>query len=290
MRMLPECAACLEKLIRQTVELAHPDPAVRRRAEAAARDQVRREWRPEAIPALLASRFHLTINDITGNHDPFAPRKAAETALLARLARETAPRFGDDLASLCKLAVLGNAVDFFRDEAEVSRQMREPVHFAVDHLDRFRERLAAGPGLLIFLADNAGEQHFDRYLAAGLRRRGWEVLYVLKGGPIQNDLTRADLEASGLTAHLAPLTDTGARTVGLALERCSPAFQDLYRRADLILAKGMGHFETMSHLGDPRLFFLLQAKCEPVARALGVPRLAYVLAHAGEIALDNSAD
>jgi uncharacterized protein with ATP-grasp and redox domains len=39
----------------------------------------------------------------------------------------------------------------------------------------------------------------------------------------------------------------------------------------------MGHFETMSHLTDPRLFFLLQAKCSPVAQALGVPRGSFVL-------------
>ena len=38
----------------------------------------------------------------------------------------------------------------------------------------------------------------------------------------------------------------------------------------------MGHFETMSHLADPRLFFLLQAKCAPVAQALGVEQNTFV--------------
>jgi hypothetical protein len=283
MRMLSECDGCLARLIRQTVELATPDPQIQARAEAAASDQVRRESHPEAIPALLANRFHRTIQTITGNPDPFAARKDAETALLSRLAAATAPGFDADLASLVRLAVLGNAVDFFRDEAEVSRQMRLPVEFAIDHLPRFRARLAQAPGLLLYLADNAGEQHFDRFLLQGLRERGWQVLYVVKGGPIQNDLTREDLAASGLAADLKPVVDTGARTVGLVLEECSPAFQDLYRQADLIVAKGMGHFETMSHLADPRLFFLLQAKCRPVAQALGIPRLAFALAHAAEI-------
>ena len=48
----------------------------------------------------------------------------------------------------------------------------------------------------------------------------------------------------------------------------------------LIVAKGMGHFETMSHLADPRVWFLLQAKCCPVAQALGVDLNAFVFARA----------
>jgi hypothetical protein len=287
MQMLPECAGCLERLIRQTASLATSAPALQQQAADAALAQVRRESRPGAIPALLANRFHRTIAAITGNDDPFAGRKSAETALLARLARDAAPRYGRDLASLFQLAVLGNAVDFFRDEAEVSRQVQTDVEFAVNHLPRLHQRLAASPGLLLYLADNAGEQHFDQFLLQGLRGLGWQVVYVVKGGPIQNDLTRADLVASGLAEHLKPVADTGARTVGLALDECSVAFRELYARADLIVAKGMGHFETMSHLGDPRVFFLLQAKCRPVAQALGVPHFAFALAHAADITLDK---
>jgi uncharacterized protein with ATP-grasp and redox domains len=49
------------------------------------------------------------------------------------------------------------------------------------------------------------------------------------------------------------------------------------------VAKGMGHFETLGHLPDPRLFFLLQAKCLPVAQALGVSRGSFIFARALEI-------
>ena len=74
--------------------------------------------------------------------------------------------------------------------------------------------------------------------------------------------------------------DTGARTVGLDLDEASPGFRELYAAARLIVAKGMGHFETMSHLADPRVWFLLQAKCAPVAQALGVDRNAFVFGRA----------
>ena len=89
-----------------------------------------------------------------------------------------------------------------------------------------------------------------------LRRQGWQVFYVVKAGPIQNDLTLADLEASGLRDALEPVVDTGARTVGLQLHEASPGFRELYETARLIVAKGMGRFETMSHLANPRVWFL----------------------------------
>jgi hypothetical protein len=278
MAIRPECFACLERLIELTVELASQDPEVRHQAHQAARRRLDREFGLEAIPAAIATRFHLDIQQISGNPDPFLPRKTAETAYLADMHRRLAPACEDDLDGLLRLAALGNAIDFFRDQAEVTREMQGGVEFGIADIAAFQRELEAPPGLLLFLADNAGEQFFDQPLVAHLRRRGWRVLYVIKGGAIQNDITRADLAASGLQEALEPLADTGAATVGLHLAGADPAFQELYAAAGLIVAKGMGHFETMSHLRDPRLWFLLQAKCRPVAQALGVDRNSFVFA------------
>ncbi len=287
MAICPECYACLERLLALTVELASPDPAVQRQAAQAARDHLDREFGPEAIPAVIASGFLRTIYQISGNPDPFAGRKSAETAWAARMHRRLAPAYGDDLEALLRLAAVGNAIDFFRGEAEVTRQMLAGVEFGIADVARFRRELEGPPGLLLYLADNAGEQFFDQPLVSALRRRGWRVVYVVKGGPIQNDLTREDLEASGLRAALEPVADTGARSVGLALDEAGPGFRELYAAAGLIVAKGMGHFETMSHLGDPRVWFLLQAKCAPVAQALGVDRNTCVFGRSPAIPLDT---
>jgi uncharacterized protein with ATP-grasp and redox domains len=186
------------------------------------------------------------------------------------------PLYDQGLDSLLGLAAAGNAIDFFREEEEVAREMTAAIAWTQADLEPFRRRLAAPAGIILCLADNAGEQFFDRPLVASLRGRGWRTVYVVKGGPIQNDLTRNDLYASGLGEDLEPVADTGSRTVGLALSETGEVFRRLYQGADLILAKGMGHYETMSHLNDPRVFFLLQAKCSPVAQALGVPLRSFV--------------
>lgn len=282
-----ECRGCLARLVNLTVALATEDDELQARARTAALTIINREFAPGAIPALIANRFHREVQDLTGNADPFRPHKEAETAFLARHFQAVAPAFSQALEPLLKLAVLGNAVDFFRAEEEVTREFSRDISFAVSHLAVFREQLRGKPGLLLYLADNAGEQYFDAPLVRHLRGLGWQVHYVVKGGPIQNDLTRADLTASGLHQALEPILETGAQTVGLVLAECSPTFQEAFARARLILAKGMGHFETLGHLPDPRLFFLLQAKCGPVAQALELPRGSFVFAHAKEIVLDN---
>jgi damage-control phosphatase, subfamily I len=276
MAIRPECYPCLERLVRLAVDLATPDPEVRRRALREAYGLLDQEFGPDAIPATIANRMLPVIYQCSGNRDPFAARKAAATEMAARIYPRLAPAYGDDLESLLRLAAAGNALDFFREEAEAAREMAARVEFGIEAMPDFRQELAGPPGLILFLADNAGEQFFDRPLVASLRRRGWRVLYAVKAGPIQNDLTLADLETSGLRAALEPVVDTGARTVGLELPGVSPGFRELYDAARLIVAKGMGHFETMSHMADPRVWFLLQAKCGPVARALGVEVNAFV--------------
>jgi uncharacterized protein with ATP-grasp and redox domains len=278
MAISPECYPCLERLVRLAVDLATPDPEARRRALKEARGLLDQKFVPDAIPAAIANRLLPAIYQCSGNRDPFAARKAAATAMAARMYLRLAPAYGDDLESLLRLAAAGNALDFFREEAAAAREMAARVEFGTKAVPDFRQELAGPPGLILFLADNAGEQFFDRPLVASLRRRGWRVLYTVKAGPIQNDLTLADLEASGLRAALEPVVDTGACSVGLELSGVSSGFRELYDAARLIIAKGMGHFETMSHLGDPRVWFLLQAKCGPVAQALGVDLNAFVFA------------
>lgn len=277
MSVQPECYPCLQGLVDLTVELATADPQLQEQARQQALEIVAREFVPGAIPAVIATHFHQVIKELTGNPDPFAARKAAEAELLKQLAEDIIPRWGRDLPSLLALAVAGNALDFFRAHGEIAQELEKPVRLYHSDLELFQARLNRRGGMLLYLADNAGEQFFDLPLVRALRQHGWQVIYVVKGGPIQNDLTRDDLRASGLDPALEPIEISGSPMVGLILEEASPAFRQRFEAADLILAKGMGHFETLAHLDDPRVFFLLQAKCRPIAAALGVPRLSFVL-------------
>ena len=222
MAICPECYPCLERLLGLAVELATPDPEGRRQVLASARRLLDQEFGPEAIPAAIANRILPAIYRLSGNRDPFAARKAAATAWAARMHQRLAPAYGDDLESLLRLAAAGNALDFFRGEAEAAREMAARVEFDIAAVSAFRRELAGPPGLILYLADNAGEQFFDQPLVASLRARGWRVVYTVKAGPIQNDLTVKDLEASGLLDALEPVVDTGASHRGVGPEPGQP--------------------------------------------------------------------
>jgi uncharacterized protein with ATP-grasp and redox domains len=98
---------------------------------------------------------------------------------------------------------------------------------------------------------------------------GKPVRYAVKSAPILNDATRADAIAAGVD-QVAEIVEIGCNALGTLLDRCDERFVQLFHAASVIIAKGMGHYESLSTEGL-RLFFLLQAKCKVVANDLGVP-------------------
>jgi damage-control phosphatase, subfamily I len=71
----------------------------------------------------------------------------------------------------------------------------------------------------------------------------------------------------------------GVASPGVLFSQASEEFKREFDSADLILAKGMGHYEARSKLAaEGRVFHCLVAKCEPVARSLQVPLGSFVAA------------
>uniref|UniRef100_A0A7C1F3C7 DUF89 family protein n=1 Tax=Ammonifex degensii TaxID=42838 RepID=A0A7C1F3C7_9THEO len=277
MRVAEECNACLDRLIVTTATLATDAPALREKALAAGRAVLKAEFAPDKIPVQIAAKAQRVIREIALNPDPFKKVKEGELALAAKVIGALSANVCEDWTGLFKLAALGNSVDFFRDLGTVASEMSKPVTFAVDEIPAFLARLEDARCLL-FLTDNAAECYFDLPLFRRLAQVVAETVYVVKEAPVQNDLTLADLEASGLREAFCRVQTTGTDSPGLDLEAASPAFKMLYARADLILAKGMGYFESFSEMKDERVFHLLKAKCRPVAAALGVPQGSFVAA------------
>jgi len=277
MKARPECHGCLVRLIEQATTLATEDPRLRRNAYLAAREILDGAFSSQATPARIATRFHQTIKDVTGNPDPFLSMKLKEMAL----AREIAGEHEQDALTLrdaVRFALAGNALDFFRDHDTVRRELSKNIaamSLAVDDTDRLEEvlRLRVN-GPVLYLTDNAGEQYFDLPLLRVLRGMGLRVVYAVKGGPVQNDLALADIDPAILPG-LGEMADTGCCAVGIDVAMSSPAFRDLLDASQLVIAKGMGHYETLDHLAGKEVFLMLKAKCRPVAESVGVPEGAF---------------
>jgi hypothetical protein len=115
---------------------------------------------------------------------------------------------------------------------------------------------------------------------------GKKVKAVVKGSPVLNDSTAYDAAETGLT-ELCDIVDNGCDCIGTILEMTSPDFNRMFAAADFIISKGQGNFETLGwlDLDDSRkeIFFLLQAKCDVVAKELGLSRGSMLLLSSGSL-------
>ncbi|MBE0479764.1 MAG: DUF89 family protein [Dehalococcoidia bacterium] len=268
MKAREECYPCLARLARQAAELAADDEVLRDTAISEGLAYLEREFSVAGTSIAVATPIHRLVKSITGNPDPY--RKVKENEL--RMARALMPQFetaGMDLRDCIVLAVRGNCIDFFMDLEQAAKDMRKPVVFALDDIQRVKDRLKSAKRML-YLADNAGEVLFDVPLVRMLQRHS-PVTYVVKGAPVQDDATLEDMGRFGLFDQFPSVISTGTDTPGVVLEMASLEFRDAFRDSDLVLAKGMGYWETLSELpAEGKVFHVFKAKCRPVAESVGV--------------------
>lgn len=270
-RTYPECIPCiLRASLNGARQAGTSDPVAWTIATKGA--HIAAGWDQTLPPILLGAEVGRVLRRTLGVADPYhAAKGRANVAALARYPewkREVA-RAADPLLAALRLAAAANSLDLgLHAEIDPHRDVaRAPASFAHSDYAAFREALGASDEVL-FLTDNAGEIVLDRILIEELLARGHRVTVAVRGSPTLNDATTDDARAVGLEG-IARIITTGSDVPGVFLPSCSGEFQERFWGADLILAKGMGNFEGLSQERAP-LFFLLQAKCAPVARETGV--------------------
>ncbi len=281
MRAQKECFACLEGLAKRTAELAAADQIQKEDALRRGLAYLQENFSTRQIPTRIAGEMQRAIRVAAQNADPFAAVKEKEMKAARELARAVRAALGNDLPSLVAFAAKGNSIDFFLDLDRLQKEIQKPVTFARNNIDDLYALLEGFKNsrerkTILYLADNAGECYFDLPLVRKLEDFAG-VTYVVKENPVQNDLTLQDLERSGIRAQFPRVMTTGSDTPGLDLSLVSKEFLEALRSADLLFAKGMGYYETLPELRLPApVFFLLKAKCPPIARSLNVPLNSYV--------------
>ena len=232
---------------------------------------------PGQNPAITASWMHALIREVSTNSDPYREKKREATthalALYPHL-KALLNASSDPLAMAVRLAIAGNIIDLgvadeYDLEASIERVLAQPA--AVNDIERLRNEVNKARKIL-YLGDNAGETVLDKLLIETL---GKPVTYVVKGGPAVNDATREDAREAGLE-EVCEIIDNGAAAMGTLLDQCSEEFRKRFDEAELIIAKGMANYESLSG-SRSNLFFLLQAKCAVVAADLGVAEKSIVI-------------
>jgi damage-control phosphatase, subfamily I len=187
----------------------------------------------------------------------------------------------DRLYAAIKIAAGGNIIDFGINvnkgkaiDFELIKHEIENVPFAIDDYEKFKRDLNKAKKIL-YIADNAGEIFFDRILIKEIIKQNKNVVLVVKSGPIINDATMEDAVFAGLD-NLVKIVESGSAKIGLNLDHLSEEFLKEYKDSDMIISKGQGNFETL-HSIDHNIYYILKAKCEKIARELGVNYLDVVL-------------
>ncbi len=141
--------------------------------------------------------------------------------------------------------------------------------------DRVVEQVESADTVVVAL-DNAGEAVVDLQAAGWLASRGHRVYIVAREYPYELDVTarEASILAGILGLEGVEVLSTGSMYPPLYLPRLDARVLDVLRGADVVIAKGIANLEagleSWSMKDAERVVVALRAKCEPVARLLGV--------------------
>ena len=275
MKLMPGCYECLRRLICQAAELATDDASLKQNAIKEAMKILDDEFSYSQLSIVIATKINKVVREVTHNPDPYRAMKEREMTLARELYPELRSRYNDDLRGCLKLAAAANVIDFFREPGSIREDIRKPVSFVVDDSEQLEAKLKDA-GKVLYLADNAGELYFDLPLVKWMKQFA-QVIYVVKPSPVQDDLTLDNVRRSGLEGEFGKVISTGIASPGIVFSLASAQFKREFESADLIFAKGMGHYEALSELPpEGKFFYCLMAKCKPVADSLGVPINNYV--------------
>jgi len=280
MKVSLQCAHCLlERAIKQT-KLASDDPELQMEVTREMLKMLGEDFGPDSVPSHIGTDRDLLVQKMTGK-DPYAELKQLSNKMALSILPELQQIVDDEGDSKSKfrkaalIAAAANSIEFDVSGRDFSLdELKEIVHnveedLAVDNVKEFYD-YCKNADTALYLMDNAGEVVLDMILIREMKRLGTEVFAVVKGGPILNDATREDAEAVGLSDYADAVIDTGAPAIGVNRERNSESFLKKLDNAELIVAKGMGNFESMTEF-EPKAptVHIMRTKCAPVAGHVG---------------------
>lgn len=273
MKATLDCLECVAKQALRAARIATDDTATQRKILDETLARIPR-MDTEDSPASLSMTAYQLAATLSGKDDPYAELKRAQNELALSLEEAMRARIqesDDPLATALHLAAAGNVIDLGileTHEIDIVTVIEEVLHerFSVDHSETLKADLAECKDLL-YLLDNAGEIVFDKLLIEELQKHTC-VTAVVKGAPMLNDVVRADAELVGLTS-VCDVIDNGGAFIGSPLNQVPQTFLDRMAAADIIIGKGQGNYETIDEF-DGNVFLILRAKCEIIARHMGV--------------------
>lgn len=242
-------------------------------------------------PPITARCIYRRVCETTGVEDPLSDEKKWFNLFAQNILHEMTNKSRSySLEEKIKLAIAANIIDFGKNaeltENEVRLCFEKALGRQVDRTAVLRfENAVFSAQKILFLCDNAGEIVFDRFLLESMPRE--KIVCAVRGKPVINDATMEDARATGL-ADCVKVISNGSDVPGTFLRECSSEFTKAFEKADVVIAKGQGNFETLSDVKHKRIFFVLQVKCPVIARDIGCPVGTFLIKESGIESSDYS--
>lgn len=248
----------------------------------------------DASAPFLVSRINIIYKKYFGETQNFEEEKAEYNKLMLELEEnmEQDIRTGNNPEEVLKNAVnyarTANYIDFGTgnqvEKKELLNLLKEAKREALDKKTflKFSRDLKEAKEL-VYLTDNCGEIVADKLLIKIIREQypQIKVTVIVRGIPVINDATREDAVMVGLS-DMVDVIDNGNGVAGTQLTMLSDKARHALGRADLIISKGQGNFETIYDCGL-NIYYLFLCKCQWFTKRFGMEKLKGVFANERDI-------
>ncbi len=172
----------------------------------------------------------------------------------------------DQLLRALQYSMTGNYIDFgamesvSEDKFEELLSNAKNISLDTEEYENLKTDLADADSL-VFLHDNCGEVVFDHVLIKTLKvlYPKLHIISIVRGVPVLNDATIEDAKQIGLT-ETVDVMGNGCTIAGTSLEDISKEALEVIQKADIIISKGQGNFETLYGCGL-NVYYLFMCKC-----------------------------
>lgn len=181
--------------------------------------------------------------------------------------KESIENSKDPLYTAIQYARIGNYIDFGTLSDVSLNKLKELLKSAKEDVLNTLEYNALKMDMenaktLIYLTDNCGEIVLDKLLIETIKKYyvNLDITVIVRGKPVLNNATMEDAIEVGLT-EIAAVIDNGSGVAGTNLKGISNQANEKINKADIIISKGQGNFETINGCGK-NIYYLFLCKCE----------------------------
>lgn len=267
MKMTLDCIPCFIRQALDAARLVSDDPSVHLKILNEVLQWACNVDLQQPAP-VIGQRIHRRLRQVVGVNDPYRSAKDHQNRMALNMLPDLKKRIdsaADPFDLAMRAAIAGNVIDLGVPGSVTEQRILDTIEKCLSEPlvgDPAGFRAAAEKAQeILYITDNAGEIVFDRLLIEKLELS--RVTVAVRGAPAINDATMPDAIAAGLD-QIVEVIDNGSDAPGTLLSECSHEFRRRFNKADLIISKGQGNFETLSD--EPgNIYFLFKAKCKVIS-------------------------